>query len=219
MKKAYLIAGSILKEKFARNILKNKQKEDKIISIDKGLKILDKINIKPDIIIGDFDSIDKITLSKYLNNNNINIKKFPVDKDYSDTELAIKLTLDLEYKELIILGALGKRMDHTLSNIYSLVKYSSSDINIYLIDEFNKIYIKNNDFEINKSQQYGKYISFYPIEEEIESFSLEGFKYNLKNVNLNKYITPSLSLSNEILENIAKVYINNKKLLVIESKD
>src|SRR5665648_270145 len=72
-----------------------------IICVDKGGEIAYKNSIKIDVILGDFDSIDKKVLEKL----NAKIVKFPVDKDFTDTELAISYAVELGFKNITIINA------------------------------------------------------------------------------------------------------------------
>lgn len=218
MNKAYLVAAGELNLEFLKYELKNKKNEELLICVDAGLKYLDEICVLPDIILGDFDSIDKVILEKYLKLD-IQIEKYNPIKDYSDTELAIDLCKSKGYDDISIFAALGKRMDHSLSNIYLCCSYLEKGLKISLLDEYNKIYVANKSFSIKKNEQYGKYISFYPMNGAIEKLSLSGFRYNLDNISINKYQNPSLTLSNEIILDEAYISFDRGLLLVIESRD
>lgn len=214
---AYLVAGAKVDKNFIKSELAKKNESDKIVCVDAGLNILDELKIEPDFILGDFDSVDKNILEKY---DDKKIFRYKAEKDFSDTELAIKILINLRYKRIYILAGLGARMDHSLSNIYLLAKYKKLGIDIFLLDEYNKIYVKDKSFSLSKNEQYGKYISFYPLE-NIKDFeiSLEGFKYSLSKANINLFNTPSLYLSNEIIKDKVFVKTNDNMLLCIESKD
>ena len=75
------------------------------------------INILPNHIVGDFDSVNKDLLALYSNNPNITIHKYNPEKDYTDTEIAIKLAIDLNSCCINIIGGFGNRIDHLLSYI------------------------------------------------------------------------------------------------------
>jgi thiamine diphosphokinase len=219
MNKVYLIAGAKTDKNFVKDILEADKDEKKIISVDSGLKILDELNIKPDIILGDFDSVDERVLEKYISRDDIRIERHNPVKNFSDTELAVELCIKLGFKDVFILGGLGARADHSLANIYTCAHYLDCGLNIALIDEYNKIYVKKESFELKKDRQYGKYVSFYPMKSPLRKFCLKGFKYELENRTVDKYETPSLCLSNEIEAETARVDFEGAYILVIESKD
>ena len=78
-------------------------KYDIIIAVDKGLESLDKINIEPDYILGDFDSIDNQVLKKYQKTK---IRKLNPEKDFTDTHSAINLAIELKSSNITIIGAI-----------------------------------------------------------------------------------------------------------------
>ncbi len=193
------------------------EENDFIISVDGGYNYLNKLNIMPDIHLGDNDSSI---------NNNYKVKKEIIKynpiKDDSDLELAINYILtNYNNEEVLVYNATGNRLDHYEANIRLLLK--NPNVNIKLLDDKNKIYVLNNNiYNISKSDY--KYISFFNYEDNTV-ISLEGFKYNLENYMMKKF--DNLCLSNEIIgngnienENIGtgKVKVN-KCILCIESKD
>src|SRR3990167_2962187 len=94
-------------------------KNDKIICADGGLRFAKKLGIKPDILIGDFDSLKKSDFSG-LNKNKTKVLRFPKEKDKTDTQLALEYALSSGAGEIIMLGSLGGRVDHMLANIHIL---------------------------------------------------------------------------------------------------
>ncbi len=79
------------------------------------------------------------------------------------------------------------------------------------------IYLVKDNITIHKSKIYGKYISLIPLTTEVEGLTLVGFKYPLKNAKLS--IGISLGVSNEILQDIARIELSKGILIVIESRD
>lgn len=94
---------------------------DMVIGVDKGLEALYTLNFLPNHIVGDFDSVNKSVISFY-NNENVTIHKYNPKKDYTDTDIAIKLAISLNSTKITILGATGTRLDHTLANIHVLAR-------------------------------------------------------------------------------------------------
>ncbi len=186
--------------------------EEVIIAVDGGFEIANKLNLKIDYFVGDFDS-----LSKNEEKSIINIKHefHKSEKDETDFELALRYVLKqvTEADEIIVYNATGGRLDHYEGAIRLLKKYSKE--NIKIIDDRNEIFIL--DFEKNKSFTFEKdsykYVSFFNIYDDT-TISLKGFKYELSNylMKSNDY----LCISNEVLE-IGIIY-SNKDILVIKSK-
>jgi len=166
------------------NNLYNKEENEYIIAVDQALKILIDNNIKIDLALGDFDSLDD-SYKYYLENENV--YKYPSTKDYTDTYLAIREALKLNPKEILIYGGLGKRLDHTLANL-SLLKLG----NITMENDTEITFVlSKGEYEISKEN---KYISFFALEDTF-NLNLKGFKYEL--VNHEFLIDDPICISNE----------------------
>src|SRR5690606_5818838 len=88
---------------------------DYVICADGGLEKVNKLGLKPDLILGDFDSVNLSVLEKFKNLN-IETVRFPSEKDYTDMELAINHAVNKGFNDIILVGASGTRLDHTVAN-------------------------------------------------------------------------------------------------------
>lgn len=192
-------------------------RKQNIIAVDKGLEKLSKLNITPTHVVGDFDSISKEILEQYQNNKQIIFHKYNPEKDNTDTDIAMKLAIGLKSDTITILGALGKRMDHSLANIHILKYALDAKIPCQIVDNYNRIYLIGDKHTLYKNKTYGKYISLIPLTSRVEGITLKGFKYPLTNYSMP--IGLSLGISNEIIEKVASIEIRKGVLIVIESKD
>lgn len=212
MKNTLIVTGGKTSKEFIKKIINN-NKIDKIIAADKGLEILDKIKVSPDYIIGDFDSINKNILEKY---EETEIIKLNPEKDFTDTDMALKLAIKLKSEEIYILGALGNRIDHVISNIHILKQSIDNNIKCKILDENNEIQlIHKGTYKVEKAGY--KYISLIPLTTKAEGITLKGLKYPLNNATLR--IGESLGISNEILENVAMIKVEKGILIMIKSND
>lgn len=209
-----IITGGKINKNFVKEYL-NINKYDIIIAVDKGLEISDVLGVKPNYILGDFDSVDKNILSKYQKEN-INIKELNPEKDLTDTHSAIDLAINLKSKKITILGAIGTRIDHTMANIHVLKIAIEKNIDIKIVDKNNEITLINKTTQIPKDENY-KYISLIPLTTKVENVTLKGFKYLLNNATLN--IGDSLGISNEQIAENAEISFDKGILIVIKSKD
>ena len=205
--------GNVQKDFFDEIYLKNKF--DYIIASDRGLEILDKFDIKPNYIIGDFDSIDKKILNKYINTD-IEFRELNPEKDYTDTHMAIKLAIELKSKQIAIVGAIGTRIDHTIANIHIIKEALDNNIECKIIDERNEIQLINKKIILEKDKKY-KYVSLIPLTTKVEGVTLEGFKYELFNQTLE--IGHSIGVSNEQVKEIAQIDLKKGILILIKSID
>ena len=188
-----------------------------IIAGDRGLEALYQLKIIPNHVVGDFDSVSPEILEFYKKQPKIIFHTYNAEKDNTDTDIALKLAIQMKSSEITILGALGKRMDHALANIHILKDALGANIPCQILDEHNRIYLVNTEKTLEKDKVYGKYISLIPLTSTVEGLTLKGFKYPL-----NKYNLPigiSLGISNEIIEDIAHIEMEKGILIVIESKD
>ena len=187
-----------------------------IIAADSGLKYADKLGLVPDMILGDYDSVEEGLLDKYRSTD---IKTYPREKDYTDTHIAIINALKAGASEIYIIGATGTRMDHTFTNICNMKAALDQNVPCFICDKHNKVYIVNEqmgEVKLSKAAQYGDYVSIVPLSEEAV-ISLTGFKYPLDNYLLHQGL--SICQSNEIKEDEAIIKINKGLLIVFETKD
>ena len=189
-----------------------------VISVDAAVKKLEEINKMPNVMVGDFDTLtDESRLEHYAGLGVEIVRHNPV-KDFSDSELAIDWAYKRNISEIVVFGALGRRFDHTFANILLLQKYKKLGLDITIIDRFNRIYVKSNPFILEKRSVWGKYISFFAIREKVLIESLTGVAYPVENKYLDHIESPSLFISNEIVEDYMSVIFNGE-ILVVESRD
>ncbi len=209
-----IITGGTINQEFLKTYLE-KNKIHTIIAVDKGLETLNKLQIEPNIIIGDFDSVNNSTLKQY-ENKNIPIIYLKPEKDFTDTHMALKKAIEMGSKEIIIIGAIGTRLDHTFANIHILKEALDKGINAKLVNENNEIMLINNKTKINKND-YFKYVSLIPLTTKVTGITLKGFKYQLQDAYLK--IGESIGVSNEQIENKATIEIQEGIAILVLSKD
>lgn len=183
-----------------------------IICVDSGIDYAIKKNLRIDIAIGDFDSCSKDSFD-YIIRNKIKNLNFPKDKDKTDMELSFDYCMDKNYENILVLGALGTRYDHSISNINMLKKYYQKGLKIILFDNYNFIKIVEKEEKIKKNNFN---ISFLPTDEKC-IFSTSGLKWNLTN-HLLEYGS-SLTISNKVVGDFAHIKILEGSLILIISKD
>lgn len=215
-----ILTGGTISKEFASEYLKH-QKFDTVIAVDSGLASVEELNIPVHYIVGDFDSVSHVLLEQYRNkmvdNKSITIREYNPIKDATDTQIAIELAIELQAKEIVILGATGTRIDHVLANINLLYLPLNHNIKAYIIDEHNKIYLLNQNTTLLKSQLHGPFISLQPFTEVVTKVTLQGFKYPL--VEMDMHIGVSLGVSNEVTRSQANIILQSGILIIIESKD
>lgn len=145
-----------------------------VICADGGYAHAKALGIVPDLWLGDGDSLfepdvaakEKIT--------------FPEKKDYTDTDLAVMTALERGYTDIVMLGALGGRLDHEFSHFCLLKKILNAGGRGVLLDEKNEITMEKDDFIVYPNDK--KYISFFPFGGDVENFSVKGLCYEAENM-------------------------------------
>ncbi len=133
----------------------------------------------------------------------------------TDSELAIEKALELGAHEVVLIGALGTRIDHSFANIMLLKKMLDIGLRGSIVDENNEIYMFNSSFCLSKKE--GRKLSLIPITEKVTEVSTSGLKYPL--VNATMTLGTSWGISNEFEEETAKITIGSGILLACLSSD
>lgn len=214
--KYLIVSGGEIPDEFAEQVVM-KGGFEVIMAADHGMEFLYRANIQPDIIVGDFDSVDAEILDYFRGQQQIDICAFPTEKDDTDTECAIREAIARGAKEITIIGGTGKRVDHMLSNIALLGIGLEKGIKIELLDPNNRVRMIDGPVTLRKSQQYGKYISLIPISESVTGVTLTGMKYPLSDYTMKGF--GSLGISNEITEPEAQISLTAGRLLIVEARD
>lgn len=217
-----IVTGGNIDSDFALDFLNNKA-YDEIIAVDGALAFFEKAHLmlsghlRPTHIVGDFDTIASETLEKYKQQTDITIHAFNPEKDYTDTDIALKLAMKLAGAggSITILGATGTRADHSLANMQMLIAPMRAGIDCQIVDSHNRIRMIEGEFVL--AEPYGKYVSLIPVTMTLEGIDLEGFKYPLNNKTV--YMGESLCVSNELTALKGRIRIKEGIALVIESKD
>ena len=113
--KALIITGGDVDYKF--QITKD---YDIVIAVDGGLAAVDRMGLKPDVILGDFDTVAPDILHKYEEKDGIKIVRLVPEKDDTDTESAVRYAMKHGVTEIDVLGGTGSRFDHTYANMFLL---------------------------------------------------------------------------------------------------
>ena len=228
-----IITGGRIDVDFALSFLE-KEKFDHVIVVDGALAFWDKvesnshIHINFDHLVGDFDTISPDILDKYLDRGDIEVHRFNPEKDYTDTDIALKLAVCLgqqegaekgikEMTEIVLLGATGTRADHMLANLQLLEQTRAVGMSGVIVDRNNRIRLIEGQFILKKAEQFGHYVSLIPVSEELKAVTLKGFKYPLDRYTV--HLGQSICVSNELETDEGEIVIEEGKAFLIESRD
>ena len=210
-----IVCGGKIDKEFGLNEIKT-DGIDAIIAADSGMDFLYENGVTPDIIVGDFDSATTKTLEYFERKGQTEIHRLNPIKDDTDTEYAIRLAIREGARSIVLLGATGSRIDHVLGNISLLGIGLESGTDISIIDTNNRIRMSDKPVTIEKSAQYGRFVSLIAVTDDNE-VSLRGFKYPVTDYSFDRFT--SLGISNEIIDDHAVIDIHRGKFIIIESKD
>lgn len=214
--KYVIISGGHIDDAFAVEWLK-KNKYDKLIAADSGMNFLYRNRIVPDIIAGDFDSVDDDSLDEFSGMPDVEMLRLNPIKDDTDTEFVIREAIRRGATTITLLGATGTRLDHVLANVYLLGIGLEENVQIQIVDAHNRIRMIEYVCEINKKEQFGEFVSIIPVRGDAKGVTLQGMKYPLKDAAITCF--SSLGVSNEIVDDAARISVKEGTLLVIESRD
>lgn len=184
---------------------------DYIIAADGGQNRAREFGLQPDCVIGDFDST---TLNEDFDCLYIT---YPAEKDLTDTEAALTHALEKGYRNVILLGGMGGRLDHTMGNIGLLDKHYSSFDHMEFIDGKNRMeLLKDSGHTLKRDARY-KYFGLVSLNAEASGIDIRGAKYELTGASLERAST--LGVSNEFSEDTVDIYVREGTLLIVRSAD
>lgn len=202
-RRAVVIAGGeIISYERVRSFLKP---EDYYIFCDSGLFHKEGLNVEPDLIIGDFDSHEKVDTGS-------EIITLPEMKDDTDSLSGVKLALKRGFKDFLLLGMTGRRMDHTLCNLYLLSYIKSHHGRALIVDDWSEMEVVEKE-EVFISDSYA-YFSLIAWKGKCEGVNIENALYPLSSA----VIEPEYQygISNEPLKGGSRVWVEKGSLLLIK---
>lgn len=184
--------------------------DELIIAVDGGLRHCLHYDLRPDLLIGDLDSVDPAEVQQ-LASLGVQVEKFPVEKDETDLELAVLRALEMGAQNLILFGGLGGRLDHTLGNLSLLFHPRLIHHSIRFLDGKTEIFAISEYADL--AGKAGDLVSLIPWGGNAEGVSTHGLVYPLKNETLFHYHTRGIS--NVMLADTASVSVKGGTLLCV----
>lgn len=178
---------------------------DKLVCADKGYLYAQKLSLTPDVVVGDFDSLEFIPPSSEV---------YPCDKNYSDTEIATKKAISLGATEIDYYFCLGGRLDHELFNINLLKLCNENGVSARIVDANQTVYLLTQQDKIKQfTAKPGTFASFVPQTESVTFKSSTGLKYSLSGIKAR--IGQTVTLSNVVTSGVFTAEIDDGETLVI----
>lgn len=191
--------------------------ECRVIGVDGGCRYLTPLALKPDRLIGDFDSTEDLVALR-SSWPEIACDVYLPEKDFTDAELAIDVALSYHPTTIVFVGCFGGRMDHEFANLL-LLERIPKPIESYAINENNIVQWVSAPFEkvVYKENFAHKYLSLIPLVKRFEGVTLRGVKYPLDKAQIE--IGHTLGVSNELKSHKGEIVIESGKGLLVFSRD
>ncbi len=203
MKKCLLISGG----EFCP--LRKKEEFDLVIACDAGLSAAKKMNIVPDVVIGDFDSytgsIDK----------DIKVIKLNPIKDDTDTISAVRYAIDEGADEIHICCAFGGRFDHSIANVQTAAFIEEHGARA-VIEGKDTILYSIRDSHLSLKKEEDSYLSFFAISDICSRVTIKGTKYEIEDETVTN--TYPIGVSNEWMSDEAYIEVKSGTAVIIISK-
>lgn len=185
---------------------------DYSIACDRGVLNARKLGITPDLIIGDFDSLTTPIPAEY---SHVPVNNYPIRKDDSDTMIAARIALDLGFDKVILVCALGGRLDHTFANLQTLgfIASHGSTGELYSSDTHVTTHTGGS---IHLPRLEGYSLSLFAYSDVCRDISIHGSGYDIDHIDITN--TFPIGLSNYWNKDIVNVSMAEGILLIIESK-
>lgn len=185
------------------------QEGDLVIAADGGLRPLMKMGRKPDLLMGDLDSLGSFALP-----DDLPLERFPVEKDDTDTGIALAHGWAMGYRRFCLYGCGGGRPDHLLANFQSMGRYSRLGASIRLTAaEYDAYAISNASLRLPERVP-GTTVSVFCHGEKASGVTLEGLQYPLQDATLT--CDYPLGVSNRHLDRTAQITVREGTLLVLQ---
>jgi thiamine pyrophosphokinase len=188
---------------------------DWVVAADAGAMAALALGLRPDLVIGDLDSIAPGDLER-VRALGIPVEARPADKDESDTELALSAALDRDPAAVTVLGALGGwRIDHALANVWLLALPAAEGREVVILDARCRMRLLSGPGRTELQGPSADLVTLLPFDGPAQGVTTEGLAYPLRNESLRA--GPSRGLSNVRAEREAVITLRAGRLLIIET--
>ncbi len=195
----------------------NVGEDDLVIAVDGGLNYCSVLEVEPDLILGDFDSVSQeqkdalLELQQQIPDRVIALKP---EKDDTDMLAALKLGLEFGYTNFQIYAATGGRLEHTLANIQCLLYLKNKDAVGYIMDGNGMIFVMQNE-EVKLRNTLEGYLSIFSLGKCASGVTIKGMKYELDNDTLTNDFP--IGISNEFIGRESLIRVEDGEIVCILS--
>lgn len=210
-KTAFIYTGGTV---FDEYVIEKPEKGDLIIAADAGYLTAKRLGFIPDVVLGDFDTLGEENIP-----DGVECLRVPTEKDDTDTQLAVHIAIERGAEEIVIVGGLSGRIDHTLSTLAILEDlWERKENRVYAIltDGKNRVRFIRSSGTILPRSQY-RYFSLIAADELVKGISIDGCKYPMRNGRISR--RRQWAVSNEITGNCTLIEIKRGGVWIVESMD
>ncbi|MFI3213100.1 MAG: thiamine diphosphokinase [Eubacteriales bacterium] len=190
---------------------------DYVIAVDGGYMYCKVLGIQPDLIIGDFDSVEEKEMAEiesFIESGTTKIISLPREKDDTDMLAALRYGLEKGFREFCIYAACGGRLEHTIANIQCLNFLKEQKAKGYLMDGTGMVLVaKNESITFQKSME--GFFSMFSLGETAKGVSVTGMKYELDGATFTNAFP--IGISNEFIGEAAKITVEEGTVVMILS--
>lgn len=212
MKHTLIVGGGPVNAELLNQELK--KKPDLLIAADYGGFYCDELGIIPQVLIGDFDSLSSPIVDKLMNAG-VKVIPYSPQKNETDMELALELAIREGSSSIHILGGLGRRLDHTLSNIGLFLRALAQKVEVHLLDEAHDITATGHRIVVKRKAGWA--VSLIPLTVKVCGVSTSGLLYPLDKADL--FLEKSRGIHNEFTAETATIEVKEGILLIILFKE
>ncbi|MDD5370033.1 MAG: thiamine diphosphokinase [Anaerolineaceae bacterium] len=187
--------------------------DDRLIAADGGMRHMVRLGLMPALLVGDLDSLAPGLLPR-LESAGARTVRHPSHKDETDLELALRLAVDEGYRDLLVVGGLGGRLDHTLGNLSLLRDPALHDCTVRLDDGLEEVFWITGQAELSGAP--GDVVSLLPLQGDVSGVTTQGLEYPLHGETLYPYKTRGIS--NVMITGHARVVIASGSLLCVHTR-
>ena len=211
MSRAIIFANGLVPDlESARRLI---QPGDTLIAVDGGTHHALAMGFMPSVVIGDLDSLTVEDRQRTMERN-VRLLEYPADKNQTDLELALEYGIQQGFREILIVGALGGRLDQTLGNLSLLSAPLLTAFNIRFDDGVEEVFFVRGRSEVRG--QAGDTVSLIPWGAPVTGVTMDRLRWPLRGETL--FPEKTRGISNELLGEMASVEIASGLLLVVHRR-
>ena len=200
--RAFIYTGGVV---YADGVTELPAEGDLVIAADSGYRTAQAFGVHPNVLLGDFDSLGEPDVPE-----GCEVIRVPVQKDETDTQLAVEKAIEMGATDIVIIGSTAGRFDHAMSTLAILENLHSRHIRAQIVNGQNRVcFIKNTNHIVLRSQY--KYFSLIATD-KAKGVSIEGAIYPLKSKTLDRML--QYAISNEVDGNAALITVKKGGLFI-----